>query len=253
MAADPTPSDPRRRRAPRWMRAVVLVVGALALCGVAALAGVYSVLRFAGREPAVDVPRLTGLPAEEAVASARRAGLVVEFAEERHDLDVPGGHILEQDPGPGVQVRPGRRIRVVVSLGGAVVRLPRVFGRPDRQVEAELRQEGLIPGDAARVPSRRAAPGTVLAQVPAPGSPAPVGTRVHRLVAAGPLPVRWVMPDLVGRTQAEAEEWVRSGGFREGGVRRVASASPAGTVIGQLPPAGHPIASSGVVELTVAR
>jgi serine/threonine-protein kinase len=190
MTVDTPRSEPRPGRGRRWARTAVLVVAAVALCGVAVLAGLYSVLRYAGREPAVEVPRLTGLSTEEAAAAAGRAGLTPEFAEERHDLDVPGGHILEQDPAPGVEVRPGRRIRLVVSLGGAVVRLPRVIGRPDRQVEAELRQEGLVPGDAARVPSRRAAPGTVLAQVPAPGSPTPVGTRVHRLVAAGPIPVR---------------------------------------------------------------
>ena len=253
MAAAETHPGNGGRSGGRLLRVSISVVGVLALCGVATIAGLYAVLRFAGREPAVEVPRLTGLSTEDAAASARRAGLVVEFAEERYDLDVPGGHILEQDPGPGVEVRPGRRIRVIVSLGGAVVRLERVIGRPDRQVEAELRQAGLIPGDAARVPTRRAAPGTVLAQVPAPGSAAPVGTRVHRLVASGALPVRWVMPELVGRTQAEAEEWVRIGGFRAGPLRRVASSESIGTVVGQLPPAGHPISANGVVELTVAR
>jgi serine/threonine-protein kinase len=225
----------------------------MAVCGVAAVFGFYSVLRFAGREPAVAVPRIVGLSTGDALATARELGLTVEFADERHDPDVPGGHVVEQEPAAGVEVRPGRRVRVIVSLGSEVVRLQRVIGRPDRQVAMELRQSGLIPGDAARIASRRATPGTVLAQVPSPGSPAPLGTRVHRLVSAGPLPVRWVMPDLVGRRLSDVEDWIRVGGFRRGAVRQIPGGGAPGIVLGHLPPAGHPLSSKGVIELTVAR
>jgi len=213
----------------------------------------WGLLRFAGREAAVDVPRFVGLSVVAAREEAARFDLVVEFAEERHDPEVASGHVLEQEPAPGMEVRPGRRVRLVVSAGGEVVRLGRVVGRPDRQVEMELRQQGLAPGEVARVPSRRASAGTVLAQVPAPGSPAPVGTRVHRLVAAGSHPVRWVMPDLVGRSLPAVERWIETAGFRRGSIRRVSAAHAPGTIVGQLPPAGHPVSSRGVIELTVAQ
>lgn len=237
----------------RWSRLLTRLAVAGLVSGVAGVAGFWGILRFAGREAAVEVPRFVGSSVETAREAAARADLVLEFVDERHDPEIPSGHVLEQEPAPGVEVRPGRRIRIVVSAGGEVVRLGRVVGRPDRQVEMELRQQGLAPGEVARVASRRAAAGTVLAQVPAPGSPAPVGTRVHRLVAAGSLPVRWVMPDLVGRPLAEVERWIEISGFRRGAIRRVAAARVPETIVGQLPPAGHPISSRGVIELTVAQ
>lgn len=237
----------------RWSRRFARLAVAACVCGLAGVAGFWGILRFAGREAAIEVPRFVGLRVDAAEAQAARFDLVVEFAEERHDPEVPSGHVLEQDPSSGVEVRPGRRIRLVVSAGGEVVRLGRVIGRPDRQVEMELRQQGLATGDVARVPSRRASAGTVLAQVPAPGSAAPLGTRVHRLVAAGSLPVRWVMPDLVGRPLAEVERWIETSGFRRGAIRRIAAEKAPETIVGQLPPAGHPISSRGVIELTVAQ
>lgn len=253
MARHDRSGAPRRRRG-RLSRLFGYGAFALGVCLVAGLAGFYGVLRFVGREPVVEVPKLVGLSHEEARQAAGAAGVDVEIVEERHDPELGSGRVIEQEPAPGISVRPGRRVRLVVSLGGEVLRLPRIVGRPDRQVAIELRREGLAPTPAAQAPSRRALPGTVLAQVPAPDAAAPPGTPVHRLVSVGPVSIRWVMPDLVGRPLREVEEWINLAGFRQGATRRVpASGRSPGTVIGQLPPAGHPIASKGVIELTVAQ
>jgi beta-lactam-binding protein with PASTA domain len=61
------------------------------------------------------------------------------------------------------------------------------------------------------------------------------------------------MPDLVGRPLSEVERWIEISGFRRGAIRRIAAAGAPETIVGQLPPAGHPISSKGVIELTVAR
>jgi beta-lactam-binding protein with PASTA domain len=61
------------------------------------------------------------------------------------------------------------------------------------------------------------------------------------------------MPDLAGRTLREAQEWITLCGFRSGAVRRVpAEGKRSGTIVGQLPLSGYPIAPRDVVELTVA-
>ena len=77
--------------------------------------------------------------------------------------------------------------------------------------------------------------------------------RVHRLVSDGPPDAAWVMPDLTGLSRARAERWISLSGFRRGALRRVRmNDRPAGTVVGQLPLAGYPIRSKGIVELAVA-
>jgi serine/threonine-protein kinase len=213
-----------------------------------------AVLKIETRSTQVAVPDLSGTDRREAERLAAARDLVVEVAQERHDALVPSGRILQQDPPAGASVRRGRKIRVVLSLGGEVLKVPDLVGKADRQAVVELRRDGLVAGDDAVVPSRAVAPGTVVAQVPPPESLAIGGMRIHRLVSSGPPPVLWVMPDLIGRPIAKVEAWISTCGFRKGTVRRVeASGRPAGTVVGQLPPEGYPVSSRDAVDLTVAR
>lgn len=205
------------------------------------------------RSNTVDVPDVVGKSRDEAEAVLRAARLALDVADERYDMAVPSGHVLTQDPAAAVEVRPGRRIRVVLSLGNQVLHVPDVRRLPARQVDLSLRQDGFLPGGEAHVHSQDVPAGEVLAQAPPPGSVTVPGSRVHRLVSDGPRPARWVMPDLSGRPLREVEQWVTLCGFRKGPVRRLASpGSPPGSVVGQMPLAGHAVQARDVIELTVA-
>ncbi len=211
-------------------------------------------LRIGRASNQVQVPDVVGKSWDDAVKLAETSDLVIEVAEQRHDEVVPSGHVLQQDPPAGASVRRGRKVRAILSLGGEVIKVPLVVGQASRKAEAEIRQDGLVPGDEAVAPARDAAAGTVVAQVPPPGTPAGPGARVYTLVSSGPEPARWVMPDLTGRTERDVEEWIDACGFRRGAVRRTdTSAEPSGVVVGQLPLSGYPIQARDVVELTVSR
>jgi len=202
----------------------------------------------------VVVPELAGMGGEDARRSTRSQDLVLEVVDQRHDSVVPSGRVLQQDPPAGASVRRGRKVKVVISLGGTVLKVPDLVGHAARQVAIELSHEGLSPGDDARVFSFEAPEGSVLSQVPPSGSPAVPGMRVHRLVSYGPRPGRWVMPDLAGRSRTVAEGWIEMCGFRRGRVRRVgATGRSTDIVVGQMPLAGYPIRAKDVVELTVAQ
>jgi len=204
------------------------------------------------RSTAVIVPDLSGMPLERAGETAEPLDLRLEVVDRRHDPAVSSGGILQQDPLPGASVRRGRKVKLVVSLGGRVLEVPDIAGRPARTVAIELAREGFAVGDEARVHSPGAEAGIVLAQVPAPGSPAVPNARVHRLVSRGPRERAWVMPDLTGLSRTAAERWIGLCGLRPGPVRRVpASGRAPGTVVGQLPLAGYPVRARDVVELSV--
>lgn len=242
-----------KRRVLRVLRWGAWGIGALVLVLLVAGSAFFLSLRLDARSRLAEVPDLVGLPRDDAARRAEDRGLLVEVIDRRHDPQVQSGSVLLQDPAAGVVVRPGRTIRLVLSLGGEVIPVPGVVGHASRRVEIELRQQGLTPGEEAHVYDIRAPLGTVLAQVPPPGTAGMPGTRVHRLVSDGPRPPRWVMPDLAGRPLAVAERWIETAGFRKGAVRRVPSpGTPAGGVVGQLPLAGYPIGARDVVELTVA-
>ena len=236
----------------RLMRAGVIAAALAAVAGAVALGTFWLSFNAQRRASQVQVPELRGLTQSEAETRAGRSALVIEVVEERHDPATSRGQVLGQEPSAGSAVRRGRKVRVVLSLGGEVLRVPNLVGSGARSVVVRLEQEDFALGDEARTWSRAVPAGTVLAQVPAPGSPGVPGTRVHRLVSSGPPPTRWVMPDLTGLPRARAESWIGSSGFRLAPVRYVAGSDTPGMVVGQLPLPGHPVNSRAVVQLTVA-
>lgn len=234
-------------------RGALWIVGGGLIVGAVAFGSFCAALRTERRAVLVEVPDWNGRTREQASAQAASLGLGFEVAEQRHDPGLSVDRIVQQEPAAGTQVRRGRTIRVVVSLGGETLTVPNIVGQPARQAELELRRQGLAPGWEARIHDATAPASQVIAEAPAGGSLSVSGERVHRLVSDGPRTPRWVMPDLVGRPLRDAQEWITLCGFRSGAVRRVpGDGRPPGTIVGQLPLSGYPIARRDVVELTVA-
>lgn len=230
------------------------IFGGGALVGAAFIFSFYMAMKSEMRSTEVKVPDLATMSMEEASKITDPMDLRLEVADHRHDLKVASGKILQQDPVAGASVRRGRRVKLVMSLGGRVLEVPDLTGKASRAVEFELLRDGYTPGDQARAHSREEPAGRVVAQAPLSESPAVPGTRVHRLVSAGPREPVYVMPDLIGLSGTAAQRWVRSYGFRVGPVREIrAGKERKGQVVGQSPPSGYPVPSKQIVELSVAR
>ncbi len=228
--------------------------GGGALVGFAFIFSFYMAMKSEMRSTEVTVPDLATLSMEEASRITDPMDLRLEVADHRHDLAVASGLILQQDPTAGASVRRGRRVKLVMSLGSRVLEVPDLTGKAARAVVFELQRDGYTPGDQARAHSREAPEGHVVAQAPLSESPAVPGTRVHRLVSAGPREQVYVMPNLIGLSGTAAQRWIRSCGFRIGPVREIrAGKIRPGYVVGQSPPAGYPVRSKQIVELSVAR
>lgn len=224
-----------------------------AVVGTVGIASFCVALRSDRRSNLVEVPDWIGHGREEAIAQAQNLGLVFEVGELRHDPGVAVDRIVQQEPAPGTQVRHGRTIRVVVSLGGETLTVPSIVGQPARQAELELRRSGLTPGWEARIHDAAIPTSQVIDEAPAPGTLSVSGDRVHRLISDGPRTPRFVMPDLAGQTLHDAQQWITLCGFRSRAVRHVpAEGKRPGTIVGQLPLSGYPVAPRDVIELTVA-
>lgn len=246
--------DWKRRLDRPWLRRTLGVLGGLALCGFVFLVAFYWSWQSSRRADEVRVPEVAGLTAEDAGARLEEAGLVWEILDERSHPEIPSGHVLEQRPSPGLSVRPGRKVRLVVSLGSVVLTVPDIRGKADRAIQIELQREGFRLGDHAAVHDARLSEGRVLAQWPPNNRPAVPNERLHRLVSLGPRVRTYVMPDLRRRPESVVKSWIRSSGLRVGAVRlRSGTGEPRGTVIGQSPLPGHPVRDRDAVQLTVAR
>lgn len=238
----------------RILGAATWIFATVAIMGVAFVASFFFAMRGEQRASEVAVPDLRGLTLAAAGELAESVSLIVDVVEQRHDPAVASGRVLQQVPRPLASVRRGRRVKLIISLGGKVLEVPDLTRETSRTVAIELRRQGFAPGDEVRVFSRQFEKGRIISQAPPPLSPAVPNTRVHRLVSSGARPKVWVMPDFAGLSEGAVTRWLNDGGFRRGAVRRVTMSGFApGTIVGQSPLSGHPIRSRDIVELTVVR
>lgn len=225
----------------------------LALLGTTFLLSAYHTMRFtvAGRQ--IQVPDLVQLRVEEARDRLEAMKLRLDIGAERYDPRAGKDRILEQDPPPGAQIKPGRKVRVVVSLGIRTLLVPELRGASARKAQITLRQEGLRVGDIAFVYSPEVEENQVIAQDPPPATPRQRDGRVNLLVSRGPREARYVMPELVGRRLAEVRAFLSLTGMQIGQVREeYAAAERPGTVLRQYPPSGHPVHLRQPVTLVVS-
>ena len=193
-----------------------------------------------------------GLDAEAATDEAKSVGLRIVVGEEVFDEDAPPGTVLEQYPSPLRSVRRGREIRLVLSKGEAMVRVPDLSGLTQRQSELQLLRDGLRVGRVSRSYDPRGRSG-VVSQRPHPGTEVLQDHRVDIMVRVGNERPFFRMPRFVGLSLGEARRRLDESGFE---IRRVTSrAAPdvtPGQVLDQWPPAGSRIARGASVELVAS-
>jgi serine/threonine-protein kinase len=248
-----TPGQPIPRTTQRLGTLVRWVVLGAALVGTAALSG-YLSMRKAVRGGEVAVPALLGQSIEDATRKLQNVGLLLEKSGERMDASIPEGMIVSQDPPEGSRLKRNRKVRVLVSLGKEVLRVPELVGQPARRAEIGLRQSGLKLGQIAYVTSSASEADRILAQEPPPGSQRIREGTVDLLVSRGDRPKIWVMPEVEGRDLASVTRLFSRAGLRVTNVRREAATTdvPSGTVIQQVPPSGFPLREGDSISLTVS-
>lgn len=236
------------------MRAWIGIIAGLA--GIA-LAGVLLVNfvvmpRWVRHDAAVPVPEVVGMD----VAAARRAcdavGLQLLEEGKRHGNGVLPGHVLSQSPAAGSAVKPGRNVRVLVSLGTEVVTMPDVRGLTLRQATLQIENAQLLLGDIARI--RDGDGGEIVrATRPAAGAAIARGDSVTLLLEIGAVKESFLMPNLLGQDLGDARALIESRGFRVGRVTyRAASGVYPGTVLEQYPDSGSLVRGGDSIDLVAA-
>lgn len=200
--------------------------------------------------PEVAVPNLVGkrVQAAEQIASAARLTLVAE--ERAYSPTVPADVVISQDQPSGKQVKVGRAIRVVVSLGAEVVVVPDVQRRSLVEARLLIDQARLRIGELRETFDEEIKGGFIITQDPQPGARLERGKPIHLVVSKGPQRIE--MPQLVGRSLRDARRMLQELGVTLAAVRTTATAdvNPE-TVVDQSPPPGTKIRALDPVTVTV--
>ncbi|HEU4453577.1 MAG TPA: PASTA domain-containing protein, partial [Longimicrobium sp.] len=206
----------------------------------------YAVRMTLARAEVVTVPDLSGATMASARSRLEEARLTVG-AVDSTESERASGTVIAQQPAAGTTVAPGAA--VAVSLAAArLVAVPDVAGQPLARASAALRNVGLRVGDVDTA-TARGEPSSVLRQSVAAGERVKPGTSIGLVVARGTVRV----PDLAGRTPAEAATLLRQAGLARGAVDSLASERAVGTVVRQAPAAGAEVAPGSTVALTLAQ
>lgn len=202
---------------------------------------------------AVIVPELENLSEAQAAKALERLSLELRVERSEHNAEVPAGYVISQLPRANENIKEGRTVEVVLSLGARMQRVPELKGMSLRQSRIVLKRHNLRVGRVARVLAVGDARETVLATTPVVGEELVEGDAVDIVVAVGGQKREYAMPDLTGQDLLFIREKLRNMGFRVSSVRYEAREGIfPNTVVDQVPKPGALIREGDSIELVAA-
>lgn len=203
----------------------------------------------------LPTPNLIGRSVADARAIAGDLGVDLEVDEEhrRNSDRVPVGHVVWQNRQPGATsfIKRGSAIRVELSAGPLVLRVPDLQGESAGTGMLRLGQQNLKLGVLSYVGSD--APG-ILAADPPKGTVVAPQIGVSLLVGVPPTPQQFVMPDLIDRRLDQARPVLERRGLNVATVRYEAYPGiPDGIIIRQYPLHGSPVSTRDPISVVVSR
>src|SRR5215510_14689492 len=226
----------------------------IAILCVAGILSALTAMRFAIRGREVTVPSLVGKTEAEATEIVNRNGLQLRVSSKQFSAKVPEGHVLEQIPDKGTQLKTNRTVKVLLSLGNRRFAVPNLLGTSLRAAQLMLNQRRLTVGNTLYAHTSVGDPSTVAYQSPTPGTVEGTDPSVNILISLGPPSEFFIMPDLIGRPAEIVMARARTEGFRVGKInyRSYPGVDP-GVVIQQKPQAGYRLSKMDTIFLDVSQ
>jgi len=210
-------------------------------------------MRFAIRGREVSMPDVVGTALSQAQQVLRGRSLGIKI-EDRVYSNLPPDVVVRQSPPPNTRVKSGQYAHVVLSLGSQAVSIPQLKDLSLRAAQVELLRSGMQLGEVSSFFGPATTPGTVTLQNPVAGTAGVQSPHVNLLLALGPKPPAFAMPDLSELTIAEAESKLSPAGLKITKVTPITVlGQTAGTIIGQTPVRGQRVDSSTTIEVQVAQ
>ncbi|WP_335931687.1 Stk1 family PASTA domain-containing Ser/Thr kinase [Streptomyces sp. PTD5-9] len=237
-------AGPGRFRRPR--RSVVTVVAAVLLA-----LGIGSGVWYINSGQFTRVPSLLGQSEQNARQRIADAGLDVKGVDGAYSDTVARGKVIDSDPASGARIRRNDGVRLVVSRGPEIVKVPDVRGLSLTEARRELKKAGLAPGMITREFSEDTGRGDVIRTEPGAGAGRHPDTAVALVVSKG-APVE--VPDVTGLSVQDATDALDEHGLKaEVLPGRINAPEVSGDIARQSPAKGARAAEGDTVRLTVSK
>lgn len=154
----------------------------------------------------VSVPDVINLPLAEAERILLAKGLQWELGKSRYDAEIPTNYILAQTPKEGEKIKKTRAVLLDLSLGPKLAKVPDVIGKMEREAQVEIANAGFkLAEELLKEHNDNIAEGYISRQEPGPNQKSPMGSEVQLIVSLGSQPRYIAMPNLIGKSLAEAK------------------------------------------------
>jgi eukaryotic-like serine/threonine-protein kinase len=242
--ARPMVGGPKRRRRSAAIWAVALVL--------ALAAGGFSAWNWA-IAPVQDVPQLVGLTEAAASAALAEQGLELLVTGSAHDVDIPEGQVLAQDPAWTGTARRGSVVEVTMSAGPDDVELIDAVGEAgDAMAERLAGPPFHLDVQVVRAFHDTVPRGQVIRQRPGAGETVKQGSTVTLRVSRGIEQVD--VPDLEGSSRADAIVALEGVGLEAEFTEEYSDDVPEeGTVISQEIAAGTTVDKGTTIAVVVSK
>jgi serine/threonine-protein kinase len=231
------PVDEPRRNGPLILLGLLLlalIIGAIVL-----------IPKLIGSAPnQTSVPSVLGMTQAQAVARLERAGLTGTVGQTVASDTVPKGEVISQTPEGNTFVSPNTTVTLKMSSGKPQATIPNVIHDGRDAAVQQLAALGLT-NVVVQEKFNDETSGNVYNISPAVGTQVGLTDQITLFVSKGPRNV----PNVVGKTQAQATQILQAAGFQVSPIPDSASTQPKGTVTFQSPTAGTPQPSGTTVTI----
>lgn len=191
----------------------------------------------------VEVPDLSGMELASADKALEDRGLYLKVIGQENDTSIPRGHVLSQDIPAGSKIQGAGEVKVIVSKGPAVEKIPGVVGEQIGEALKLFTQKGLE-AKVIKVHSNTVDEDTVIAQWPEPEDWE--GQNVTLVSSLGFYKVKYYCPSFIGLIKDDALTLARELGLN---VEMTAAYSEPSAVESQKPLPGETIAEGETLYL----
>ena len=203
--------------------------------------------------PEVLVPSLRGMKESEAINLLENNKLEPIIADTTYDIRFSKGTVIIQRPRSGEKVKEGRRVYLFISGGEPVVNVPLLKGKSLKDAKFALERLGLKLGQIDELSSSNPKD-LIIDQQYAEGTPIKKGEYVGVSISIGAGEGVIVVPDLIGKSLAEAERVLADSSLKVGRInyQRSFSLLP-NTIIDQYPSKGNKANTGDAIDLFVTK
>ncbi len=183
---------------------------------------------------------VTDKEVDEAVNMLEAEGFNPVITDSVYDEKFAPGTVVQQNPQPFTEVKEGRRVYLVVSIGEKPRKVPRLIGLTAQDAEFRLKEEGLQLNQTIYEFSEFYPKGVVINQSALPGETVEKNQKVNITVSLGTAPTSLEIPNLIGKSVETARKELEAVNVKLGKIKQVYRSNLVpGTVLNQSVSAGQ--------------